>query len=110
VIRELTADVSVLEQRLTSTGAVDETSLLRPATIAVTAWASAGERRHAHRWWRTAHQSAVAPRDLETRMWVSGWDVVNGLYEHRPAARQVRRLARERVEASAFPPDRGIPG
>jgi tetratricopeptide (TPR) repeat protein len=48
------------------------------------AWASVGETRHARRWWRTARQAADASGDAQTRVWVRGWEVANGLYEQRP--------------------------
>jgi tetratricopeptide (TPR) repeat protein len=87
LLRDLTADLSVLAQHaaepsehrrdLARTGA-------QLAAIAAMAWASAGEVRHAQRWWRTARQLADRSADTRTRMWVRGWEVANGLYEQRP--------------------------
>jgi tetratricopeptide (TPR) repeat protein len=56
------------------------------ATVFAMTWASAGEVRHAGRWWRTARKLSDGSGDLEARMWVRGWEVANGLYEGRLAA------------------------
>jgi transcriptional regulator with XRE-family HTH domain len=90
LLRDLTADLSVLEQRLSSQRTTDQSDFARVggqlATIAAMAWASAGEIRHARRWWRTARQLADRSCDVTTRMWVRGWEVANGLYEQRQIA------------------------
>jgi tetratricopeptide (TPR) repeat protein len=43
--------------------------------------------RHAARWWCTARRAADQSGDLETRAWVWGWEVADGLHERRPTAR-----------------------
>src|SRR2546421_1857482 len=87
LLRDLTADLSLLEQRLAPSNPAQHRDLARVggqlAAIAAMAWASAGEIRHASRWWRTARQLADRSADVATRMWVRGWEVANGLYERR---------------------------
>jgi tetratricopeptide (TPR) repeat protein len=87
LLRDLTADLSLLEQRLAPSNTAQHRDLARVggqlAAIAAMAWASAGEIRHASRWWRTARQLADRSADVGTRIWVRGWEVANGLYERR---------------------------
>jgi DNA-binding XRE family transcriptional regulator len=96
LLRDLTADLSVLEQQLTSDGS-QQSDVARVggqlAAIAAMAWASAGETRHARRWWRTARQLADRSADVDTRMWVRGWEVANGLYEQRSPSLILERAA-----------------
>ncbi len=99
LLRDLSADLLALEQQLaeSSDNAVRESSLAmvggQLAAIPAMAWASAGEMRHAGRWWRTARQLADRSGDTQTRMWVRGWEVANGLYEQRPVSTIVERAA-----------------
>lgn len=87
LLRDLTADLSVLQLRLEGTDDTMKRSLARIggqlAAISAVAWASAGEARQARRWWRTARQLADRSGDTEARAWVRGWEVTNGLYEQR---------------------------
>ena len=88
LLRDLTADLSVLQVRLGGTDGTLQRGLARAggqlAAISAVAWADAGEAARAGRWWRTARQLADASGDLEARTWVRGWEVLNGLYEQRP--------------------------
>lgn len=66
------------------------------------AWASAGEMRHARRWWRTARQAADRSTDLATQAWVRGWEVTDGLYERRPVPQILDRAAEATAVAGEF--------
>jgi transcriptional regulator with XRE-family HTH domain len=87
LLRDLTADLSVLQVRLGETDGTLQRGLARAggqlAAISAVAWADAGETARAARWWRTARQLTDASGDLEGRTWVRGWEVVNGPYEQR---------------------------
>ncbi|HEY2668375.1 MAG TPA: hypothetical protein VGK51_16205 [Actinomycetota bacterium] len=97
LLRDLTADLSVLQVRLGATEGILQRGLARAggqlAAIAAVAWAEAGEPRRADRWWRTARQLADASGDLEARTWVRGWEVVNGTYAQRPVPAILDRAA-----------------
>jgi transcriptional regulator with XRE-family HTH domain len=88
LLRDLTADLSVLQVRLGETGGILQRGLARAggqlAAISAVAWAEAGEPRRADRWWRTARQLADASGDIEARTWVRGREVTNGIYAQRP--------------------------
>lgn len=58
--------------------------------------ASTGQLTLARRWWRTARRHADESADLDTRIWVRDWEVVNGTYENRPVP-QILALADETV-------------
>ena len=87
LLRDLTADLDVLGRRLPGSAPSTARGLSKVggqlAAITAMTWASAGEMRHARRWWRTARQSADRSTDMETRSWVRGWEVADGLYEQR---------------------------
>jgi tetratricopeptide (TPR) repeat protein len=97
LLRDLTADLSVLQVRLGETDGILQRGLARAgghlAAISAVAWADAGETARAARWWRTARQLADASGDLEARTWVGGWEVVNGLYEQRAVPAILDRAA-----------------
>jgi len=97
LLRDLTADLSVLQVRLGGTDGTLQRGLARAggqlAAISAVAWADAGEAARAGRWWRTARQLADASGDLEARTWVRGWEVLNGLYEQRPVPVVLERAA-----------------
>ena len=88
LLRDLTADLSVLQRRLGGTDGTVQRSLARSAgqlaAMCALAWRDAGEPRQAGRWWRTARQLADRSGDSEVRTWVRGTEVVSGLYEQRP--------------------------
>jgi hypothetical protein len=90
LLRDLTADLSLLQLRLGETDGLTQRGLARAgaqlAAISAVAWADAGEPTRAVRWWRTARQLADGSGDTETRTWVRGWEVANGLYEQRPVS------------------------
>jgi hypothetical protein len=90
LLRDLTADLSVLQLRLGGMDSTLQRGLARVggqlAAIAAVAWADAGELTRAGRWWRTARELADGSGDLEVRTWVRGWEVANGLYEQRPVS------------------------
>ncbi|MGH2769750.1 MAG: hypothetical protein ACRDJF_04425, partial [Actinomycetota bacterium] len=97
LLRDLTADLSVLQLRLDEPDDNLKRSFARVggqlAAISAMAWADAGEAGRAHRWWRTARQLADRSGDTETRTWVRGWEVTNGLYEQRPVSIILDRAA-----------------
>jgi len=88
LLRDLMADLSVLQVRLGGTDGTMQRGLARAGAqlgaICAMAWADAGEPRRADRWWRTARQLADGSGDIEARTWVRGWEVTNGLYAQRP--------------------------
>jgi transcriptional regulator with XRE-family HTH domain len=49
--------------------------------------AGLGNTRTSWRWWRVARDYATSSSDPETRMWVSGRQVIGGLYERQPPER-----------------------
>jgi transcriptional regulator with XRE-family HTH domain len=61
-----------------------------------------GDLRGSLRWWRTAREYADASRDAETRVWVRGREIVQGLYERRPLP-YVLNLADEAMSIAASP-------
>jgi hypothetical protein len=97
LLRDLTADLSVLQLRLGGTDGTTQRSLARAGAqlgaICAMAWADAGELMHAGRWWRTARQLADRSGDTEVRTWVRGLEVVNGFYEQRPVSVILKRAA-----------------
>src|SRR5438445_407766 len=103
LLRDLTADLSVLQVRLGGTDGTVQRGLARAggqlAAISAVAWADAGETARAGRWWRTARQLADASGEIETRTWVRGREAVNGLYEQRPVPVILDRAA----EATSIP-------
>lgn len=111
LLRDLLADITVLEHQLAGAGESQRASLARSAghLAAITAmtWASLGQQRQARRWWQTARQAADRSGDTATRVWVRGWEVANGLYEQRPVklildrAAEARAIAADRVDAGA---------
>ncbi|MGI5214361.1 helix-turn-helix domain-containing protein [Plantactinospora sp. CA-290183] len=66
------------------------------AVIMAMALTSTGQVGLARRWWRTARRQADQSGDLDTRIWVRDWEVVNGTYERRPV-RQILDLADETI-------------
>lgn len=97
LIKQLGADMTVLEHTL---AAKHDTSLYRVAAQLSVVMALALVSHHqvalARRWWRTARRYAYQSGDLETRLWVSDWEVVNGTYERRPTS-QIIDLADEAI-------------
>lgn len=47
---------------------------------------SAGEQVSARRWWSTARRQVAESGDEGSRLWVRGWDAVNGCYDGRTVA------------------------
>jgi transcriptional regulator with XRE-family HTH domain len=90
LLRDLTADLSVLQSHLGLADGPVQRGLTRVggqlAAILAVAWANAGEGGRAGRWWRTARQLADASGDVEARTWVRGLEVVSGPYEQRPVS------------------------
>ena len=88
LLRDLTADLSVLHVRLGGMDGALQRSLARPAgqlaVMCALAWRNAGESRQAGRWWRTACQLADRSGDIEVRTWVRGKEVMSGLYAEWP--------------------------
>jgi transcriptional regulator with XRE-family HTH domain len=88
LLRDLTADLSVLQRRLGGTDGTVQRSLARSAgqlaAMCALAWRDAGEPRQAGRWWRTARQLADRSGDSEVCTWVRGQEVMSGLCEQRP--------------------------
>jgi len=107
LLRDLTADLSGLRQRLERAGDASRPGLARVAgqlsAISAVAWAGAGETRQARRWWRSARGLGDQSGDTGARVWVRGWEVTNGLYEDRPvpaildAAAEARAIAADRA-------------
>ena len=97
LLRDLTADLSVLQVRLGGADGAVQRGLARAggqlAAISAVAWVDVGEADRAGRWWRTARQLADASSDLEARTWVRGWEVVFGLHEQRPVPAILDRAA-----------------
>jgi transcriptional regulator with XRE-family HTH domain len=90
MLRDLTADLSVLQLRLGETDGLTQRGLARAgaqlAAISAAAWGDAGEPRQAGRWWRTARHLADRSGDIEVRTWVRGLEVVSGFYDQRPVS------------------------
>lgn len=97
LLGELTADLTLLYDRITVAKHAVRGSMCRAAgqlaAVAAMAWASTGETRRARHWWRTARQAADQSGCVETRMWVRGWEVADGLYEQRPIPLILERAA-----------------
>ena len=97
LLRDLMADLSVLQVRLGGADGTMQRGLARAGAqlgaICAMAWADAGEPRRADRWWRTARQLADGSGDIEARTWVRGWEVTNGLYAQRPVPVILERSA-----------------
>jgi tetratricopeptide (TPR) repeat protein len=87
LLRDLTADLSVLRQGLERADNASRPTLAKAAgqlsAISAAAWAGAGEMREARRWWRTARGLTDRSGDTGARVWVRGWEVTCGLYEER---------------------------
>jgi len=107
LLRDLTADLSVLQLRLEGADGMQQRGLARAggqlAAIAAMAWADAGEVARAGRWWRTARELADGSGDTEARTWVRGREVVNGLYEQRPVSVILDRAAEATSIAAPLP-------
>ena len=107
LLRDLTADLSVLQLRLGGLDSSLQRGLARVgaqlAAISAVAWADAGERTRAGRWWRTARELADGSGDIEVRTWVRGWEVANGLYEQRPVSVILDRAAEATLIATPRP-------
>lgn len=97
LVDQLGTDLTLLEHTL---AARPDASLHRVGAqlAVVTAMALASMRQVplARRWWRTARRHADQSRDLDTRIWVRDWEVVNGTYERRPLG-QILALADETI-------------
>src|SRR5207253_5798213 len=101
LLRDLTADLSVLQYRLGGTDGTVQRGLTRVgaqlAAISAVAWADVGEAARAGRWWRTARQLADRSGGTEARTWGRGRDGVNGLYEQRPVLSILDQIGRAHV-------------
>ena len=110
LLNDLLPDLAAVQQRITASTAAAQRSMFRAggmmAAIAAMAWASQGESRLARAWWRTARRVSDASADLSTQLWVRGWEVANGLYEHRPVSVVLDRAS----EAVALDRDVICPG
>lgn len=88
LLRDLTEDLAALHERIAASRPTVRGAMCRAAgqlaAIAAMSWASTGETRRARHWWRTARCAADQSGCVETRMWVRGWEVADGLYERRP--------------------------
>ena len=97
LINRLSAEMAALEHKAAGK---DQTSLCRVAAqlSAVMALALVASHRLplARRWWVTAHRYADQSGDLDTRLWVSDWEVVSGTYERRPTS-QIIDLADQTI-------------
>src|SRR5690606_30475695 len=97
LINRLGAEMAALEHKAAGK---DQTSLCRVAAqlSAVMALALVDNHRVplARRWWVTAHRYADQSGDLDTRLWVSDWEVVSGTYERRPTG-QIIDLADQAI-------------
>jgi hypothetical protein len=110
LIKQLGTDLTVLEHTL---AARPEAHLHRVAAqlsvVMAMALASAQQLPLARRWWRTARRYADQSRDLDTRIWVRDWEVVNGTYERRPV-RHILNLADETISLAGDHVCRGTAG
>jgi transcriptional regulator with XRE-family HTH domain len=97
LVKQLSVDLTVLEHTLAGQPSTD---LARAAgqlsVVMAMALASSHQIPLARRWWRTARRYADQSGDLDTRLWVRDWEVVNGTYEARPI-RQILDLAEETI-------------
>jgi transcriptional regulator with XRE-family HTH domain len=107
LLRDLTVDLDVLARSIPGSVAPTARGLSRVggqlAAISAMAWASAGEMRHARRWWRTARRASDRSGDLPTQVWVRGWEVTDGLYEQRPMPQILDRAAEATALAGRLP-------
>ncbi|MGW0215251.1 XRE family transcriptional regulator [Micromonospora chokoriensis] len=84
---QLSADLTVLQHQMAADTGTRRTSLLRAAArlsvIVALSLVASGQIVLGRRWWQTAHRVADQSGDVETRVLVRAWDVVNGCYDGR---------------------------
>lgn len=97
LVDQLGADLTVLEHTLAAKPHADLHRVAAQLSVVMAmALASTQQVPLAHRWWRTARRYADQSRDLDMRIWVRDWEVVNGTYERRPI-RRILNLADETI-------------
>lgn len=97
LVGQLGADLVVLEHMLAAKPHADlHRVAAQLSVVTAMALASAQQVPLARRWWRTARRYADQSGDLDTRIWVRDWEVVNGTYERRPI-RHILNLADETI-------------
>jgi tetratricopeptide (TPR) repeat protein len=98
LLDQLSVDLTVLQDLMATAADVElrraagQLSVIMAMTLA-----STGQPTLARRWWRTARYQADASGDLDVRVWVRDWEVVNGTYENR-SLDQILALADETIE------------
>lgn len=97
LLDDLTGDLALLHGQIGTATDTRQAPMWRAAgqlaAVTAMAWASTGQTRQARHWWRTARRAADQSRCLQTRMWVRGWEVADGLYEQRPIPTIVDRAS-----------------
>jgi tetratricopeptide (TPR) repeat protein len=97
LVNQLSIDLTVLEHTLAAKPAAHLHRVAAQLSVVMAmALASAQQLALARRWWRTARRYADQSRDLDTRIWVRDWEVVNGTYERRPI-RHILHLADQTI-------------
>lgn len=90
LMAHLSADLTVLEHQIAADPDTRRPGLLRAAArlsvIVALSLVASGQIVMGRRWWHTAHRVADRSDDIETRVLVRAWDVVNGCYDGRPAS------------------------
>lgn len=113
LIRQITADLAVLEAQIGGARNGERVALCRSAgqlsAVAAMAWSSVGDGQRARWWWRTARLAADTSRDRQAQVWVRGWEVANGSYEGRPTSVILAR-ADEAVALAGDAPSAGLAG
>jgi transcriptional regulator with XRE-family HTH domain len=101
LIRHITADLAVLqtlivaENRGARRACLSRTTGQLSVLVAMTL-AAGGDEHLARRWWSTARRAADESGDIETRVLVRAWEVVNGCYGQQPLA-EIVELADEAI-------------
>jgi transcriptional regulator with XRE-family HTH domain len=97
LVRDLAADLVAVQQ---INARIPDTERLASSWRRVTGGLAAlmaktlcnlGQPRAAREWWTTAQHAADTSRDADLSLWIHGERLINGLYEHRPAAVLLRR-------------------
>ncbi|MGA4730141.1 helix-turn-helix domain-containing protein [Micromonospora taraxaci] len=87
LMAQLSADLTVLQHQIAAERGARRASLLRAAArlsvVVALSLVATGQIVLGRRWWQTAHRVANQSGDIETRVLVRAWDVVNGCYDGR---------------------------
>ncbi|MGS2615120.1 helix-turn-helix domain-containing protein [Micromonospora sp. LZ34] len=93
LMRQLGADLTVLQHQLAADTGARRPGLLRAAgqlsVIVALGLVASGQVMLGRRWWSTAQRVADESGDRDTILLTRAWDVVNGCYDGRPPAQVV---------------------